>query len=73
MNNAPEKPNAPSGPSSGKIEESYTFSTSTTDPDEHQIKYGFDWDGNEIADEWTDLFNSSLSMNRTTIIAGPGY
>jgi len=55
-NNAPDKPSMPEGPPSGRKKTTYTYSTSTNDPDGHQIKYCFDWgDG---ATTWTDFVNS---------------
>ena len=44
MNNAPEKPDKPDGPTQGKIRtEIYTYTTSTLDVDGHNIYYQFDW------------------------------
>jgi len=39
----PETPNAPHGPSSGKINIEYAYNVSTTDPEGNQIYYFFDW------------------------------
>jgi hypothetical protein len=58
LNEAPGKPNQPSGPTSGNIKQSYVYITSTVDPDGHQVKYGWDWDGNDVVDEWTALYGS---------------
>ena len=41
--NPPNTPSTPSGPTSGKVGVSYTYTTSTTDPDGDQVKYTFDW------------------------------
>ena len=41
---APAKPATPSGPTSGGINEEYTYITSTTDPDGDDLQYLFDWD-----------------------------
>ena len=47
-NNPPDIPNAPSGPDEGFIGTEYEFTAVTTDPDEDQIYYLFDWgDGND--------------------------
>jgi hypothetical protein len=59
LNTAPDKPSTPSGPTSGKIKKSYTYSTSTIDPDGHRVKYGWDWNGDGTVDKWTGLLNSS--------------
>ncbi len=46
-NQRPNKPSTPSGPSRGKPETEYTFTTSTTDPDGDDLFYKWDWgDGN---------------------------
>jgi hypothetical protein len=42
--NPPNKPDRPSGPSSCKIQENYSFSSSSIDPDADDIYYKFDWD-----------------------------
>jgi hypothetical protein len=54
QNQAPAKPSKPSGPTEGKPDEPYTFTTSTTDPEGYDLKYGWDWDGNGAIDEWDD-------------------
>jgi hypothetical protein len=46
-NQRPDKPTKPSGPSNGKPEIEYVFSTSSSDPDGDSIQYLWDWgDGN---------------------------
>ncbi len=42
-NNAPYRPGTPSGPSSGYVGTSYTYSAQTSDPNGHKIRYQFDW------------------------------
>ncbi|PNX49251.1 MAG: hypothetical protein BV457_02155 [Thermoplasmata archaeon M9B1D] len=44
ISNPPNTPQRPSGPSSGKILENYSFSSSTIDSDADDIYYEFDWD-----------------------------
>jgi hypothetical protein len=63
LNDPPTKPATPDGPTNGKIEESYTYRTSSTDPDGHKIKYGWDWDGNGNVDGWTQLYNSGVEIS----------
>lgn len=47
-NHPPLTPSRPNGPSTGKTNREYTYSTSTTDPDDDKIMYMFDWgDGTE--------------------------
>lgn len=64
-NNNPRKPSTPEGPTSGKIKISYTYSTSSTDPDGHRIKYGFDWDGDDGVDDWTELLSSGKTASKS--------
>ena len=59
-NHAPDDPDAPSGPSTGAIDTTYSFSASTTDPDGDRVKYRFDWgDGLQ---EWTGLGASGAQV-----------
>ncbi len=62
-NNAPNTPNTPSGPSSGNTGTSYIYTTSTTDPDGDNVKYGWDWNGNGIVDEWTGFYASGTTFS----------
>jgi len=59
----PQKPEKPSGPMSGNIGETYIYTTRAIDPNNDQIKYGWDWDGDMITDEWTSLYDSNISIN----------
>jgi len=54
---APVKPEDLDGPTSGKINEEYTYTASTTDPDGDQLYYLFDWDDGEFS-EWIGLYDS---------------
>jgi len=58
VGNAPLKPSTPDGPTSGKTGQSQTYITSTVDPNGDDVSYGWDWDGDDVVDEWTD-FNPS--------------
>jgi hypothetical protein len=62
-NNPPEKPSTPEGPSIGDIGYSYNFFTITNDPDDDPIKYGWDWNGDLIIDEWTNYYFSGIPVN----------
>jgi len=53
----PETPTKPVGPTQGVINEEYTFSTSTTEPDGEQIYYMFDW-GDGTYSEWIGPYSS---------------
>ena len=45
-------------PSSGYIGNAITFSVKSTDKDGDKIRYGFDWNNDDIVDEWTEYYNS---------------
>ncbi len=57
-NNPPYSPNQPSGPNTGVVGESYFYTTSAIDPDDDDIQYGWDWDGDNIVDEYSNLISS---------------
>ena len=59
----PSKPSTLSGPSSGKVGKTYTYSTSATDPDGDQIQYGWDWNGDDVVDEWTGFHASGETIS----------
>ncbi|RLF29216.1 MAG: hypothetical protein DRN05_02130 [Thermoplasmata archaeon] len=61
-NHPPFNPSKPDGPTEGLVGEEYMFSTNTVDPDEDQIQYGWDWDGDMLTDEWTDLHSSGENI-----------
>ncbi len=60
----PEKPAVPIGNSTGKPNEEYTFSSSTTDPDGDSLYYLFDW-GDETFSEWLGPFESGELVEAT--------
>ena len=56
--NPPAKPEKPDGPRKiGKNKFAY-FSTKSTDPEEEIIKYGWDWNNDNIVDNWTEYAKS---------------
>jgi len=56
-NMPPNKPNIPSGQIRGKVGVEYAYTSNTTDPDEDDIYYLFDWgDGNDTG--WLGPYNS---------------
>ena len=73
MSNPPLPPQIPEGPTFGSAKVQYTFSTSTTDPDNDQISYRFDWgDGN--LSEWVGPFASGATTTATyTWMQGGNY
>jgi len=54
----PNKPTTPGGPSSGKAGETYTYTSSTTDPDGDQIYYMFNW-GDGTDSGWIEIGEAS--------------
>ena len=59
----PATPSCPVGPIEGLSWHDYYYETSTTDPDGDQVRYGWDWNGDDIVDEWTGLYPSGVSVN----------
>jgi hypothetical protein len=60
QNVPPDKPNKPSGTSSGRIKLVYTYTTSTTDSNGDQVYYIWDWgDGNDSG--WLGPYNSGAT------------
>ena len=55
---APEAPSKPSGKTRIIKGREYEYSTSAIDPNGSMISYGWDWDGDEIVDEWTAFYPS---------------
>lgn len=60
--NPPLTPPKPTGPTHGVRNVSYTFSTSTTDPDGDQIYYMFNW-GDGTSSEWLGPYTSGLTIS----------
>jgi hypothetical protein len=71
-NNHP--PAAPSvdGPVEGQTNTSYTFSATSSDPDNDTLRYGFDWDDDGTADAWTGFLPSgeTATCNHTWTVEG---
>jgi hypothetical protein len=63
-NQPPNTPSTPQGPSRGAIGGSYYFSSSATDPDNDQIRFGWDWDGDGTVDEWSPYLLSGSTDSR---------
>jgi hypothetical protein len=53
-NNPPQQPTTPSGPTNGKVGVSYPYTTSATDPNSDLMRFGWDWDGDGLVDQWDD-------------------
>ena len=61
-NMPPDKPEMPTGPSTGKPGTEYTYSTSTADPNGHPVYYLWDWgDGNTSG--WLGPYDSATHIN----------
>jgi len=70
-NSAPNKPNPPSGPTSGIINVEYTYSGSTTDPNGDNIYYLFDW-GDGTDSGWLGPYPSgdTVEANHSWVYGG---
>ncbi len=71
-NSPPEIPEKPDGPSEGVQYGELTFSTSTTDPEGEQIRYGWDFDEDDVVDKWTNFYNSGETVYASHIWEVPG-
>lgn len=58
LNEPPNTPTIPNGQVSCLVNSSYTYITSTDDPEENKIRYGWDWIGNRTVVEWSDYIES---------------
>ncbi|MBN2066591.1 MAG: PKD domain-containing protein [Candidatus Thermoplasmatota archaeon] len=63
----PIVPEQPSGETAAYKNTVLAFSTQTTDPDNpaDQVKYGWDWSGDDAVDEWTEWYDSGETCNMT--------
>jgi len=57
----PEKPDTPTGETSIQPGETYTYLSSTTDPDGNQVSYLWDW-GDGTFSEWLGPYNSGVEI-----------
>ena len=62
INNPPQTPPRPTGPERGIVTNEYNYSIQTTDPDEDQLQYGWDWNGDFAVDEWTGFVPSGTQV-----------
>jgi hypothetical protein len=65
-NHPPNKPNKPSGETSGKTGIEYTYATSTTDPDGDQVYYMWSW-GDGTNSGWLGPYNSGETAEATHV------
>jgi hypothetical protein len=66
QNNPPNIPSIPNGPSTGKANVAYLYTSFTTDPDGDEIYYFFDW-GDGSNSGWIGPFNSGDSCSESHI------
>jgi outer membrane protein assembly factor BamB len=59
---APNSPSTPSGPHTGYVDTSYTFSSSSTDPDGDSVAIRFDW-GNGFISNWSNYVASGITVS----------
>ena len=70
-NTPPDIPSEPNGETFGYHGSLYTYSTTTSDPDEDQIYYMFNWDDSNVL-EWIGPFNSEEIVSIDHIWEMPG-
>ncbi len=70
-NSPPNTPSTPSGPTTGIVGTSYTYSSTTTDPEGDQVAYWFDWDDGTNSG-WTSFVPSGDPGSATKQWTSPG-
>jgi outer membrane protein assembly factor BamB len=55
-NHAPDTPSKPFGTTAGIAGKSYGFSTKSADYDGNDIRFGWDWNGDLVVDDWTSFY-----------------
>jgi len=68
---APRRPTRPAGPSVGCTGVSYDYLTSTTDPENDELYYMFNW-GDELQSGWFGPFNSGDVCTASHVWTEPG-
>jgi hypothetical protein len=63
LSQSPFPPYRPIGPTEGSSYVPYQYQTVTTDPDGDDVRYGWDWNGDDIVDEWTTRYASGVTIN----------
>jgi hypothetical protein len=64
LNLPPAKPSTPSGETEGRTGRVLTYTTQTTDPNEHPIYYWFEW-GDDSNSGWVGPFDSGIPGSAT--------
>ena len=70
-NDQPETPSTPNGETYGFHGTSYTYSSSSIDPDGDDLYYRFDW-GNNITSSWLGPYQSNELIQTSYIWEAPG-
>jgi hypothetical protein len=63
LNEVPDTPVIIEAPTTGYTEKTYTFTVQSTDQDNDDIRYGFDWNNDNIIDGWTPMHPSGESVS----------
>ena len=63
LSQPPFPPAQPRGPAKGISQTTYQYQASTSDPDGDEVRYGWDWDGDDVVDEWTTWYDSGVMVN----------
>ncbi|HID25077.1 MAG TPA: hypothetical protein EYP23_01240, partial [Thermoplasmata archaeon] len=71
-NEPPLEPNTPCGPLSPAAGVPCDYSTSAVDPNNDSLRYGWDWDGNGLVDEWTDYYPSGAMVTTSKVWSTEG-
>lgn len=70
-NHPPQIPDTPQGPSKGDIDSSYSFATSTIDPDDHDVYYQWDWGCGQTT-SWIGPYPSGAVVEQSYSWQEPG-
>lgn len=70
-NSSPATPAVPAGITTGRIDSTYSFSTSATDPDTDAVSIRFDW-GDGAMSEWSEFVASGTEVTATHAFTAAG-
>ncbi|MEM2583115.1 MAG: PKD domain-containing protein [Candidatus Thermoplasmatota archaeon] len=65
INYKPEKPQKPEGRIFAITGKKYFYETVSSDFDGDKIRYGWDWNNDNIVDEWTEFYESGIKIKIT--------
>ncbi|MBC7080882.1 MAG: hypothetical protein H5T44_01330 [Thermoplasmatales archaeon] len=72
INYEPKKPEKSKGKIFAKIGKEFFYETISNDFDGDKIRYGWDWNGDEIVDEWTDFYEPGNKIKISHLWNKPG-